>query len=373
MRILLLDQYGDLGGAQCCLLDAALGFRARGWQLHAAVPEGPLLDSLRPLCASARPIACGPFHSIRKTAGDAMRMAHQICGQAVVIRRVIRETAIDLVYVNGPRLMPAAAAAYGHCAVVFHAHSIVTEGFAASLVRAGIRGARATVLASSRFVADCWPGVTHIVLNGVRSCERIRRRGPMTVAVLGRIAPEKGQLEFVRAVRRLAAVRDCRFVIAGTALFAGNAYEDRVRAEAHEAGIEFTGWVENVPEFLAGVDILVVPSDGRDATPRVIPEAFSAGTAVIAFAVGGIPELIRDGVDGILIRERSPEALASAIRAAIDSPEHLAAIAERARLRWREAFTVERYQEDVSRIIHAAAQRRHQRNPLASTGAIAEA
>jgi glycosyltransferase involved in cell wall biosynthesis len=374
MRILLLDQYGELGGAQRCLVDIAEGFRMRGWELHAAAPEGDLLNRLQPLCASMRPIACGPFHSMRKDARDALRMAGQLKQQAATISGVVQARGIDVLYVNGPRLMPAIVLARQGIPVVFHAHSVVAQRPAAAMLRTSLRISKAAVIAASHFVARSLSGIAPAVIhNGVNDCARPRKDRQVTVAVLGRIAPEKGQLEFVRAVRMLSGSLECRFVIAGAPLFSGDSYARLVHEEARSTAVQFTGWVDDVPEFLAGVDLLVVPSDGLDATPRVIPEAFSAGTVVAAFAAGGIPELIRNGVDGFLIQERTAEALADGILDAMHKPERFREIRDAARRRWRQSFSVPTFQSAVTDVVQAAAQRRHQRNPLASTGAIVEA
>jgi glycosyltransferase involved in cell wall biosynthesis len=164
----------------------------------------------------------------------------------------------------------------------------------------------------------------------------------------------------------------CRLVIAGAPLFGDDTYFERVRAEAAGSAVEFIGWVEDTSRFLAEVDLVVVPSSGLDATPRVISEAFSAGVPVLAFATGGIPEMISHGKDGFLIHQHSAEALASAIDEAVSCPERLSEIAARGRIRWRETSTVERFQCEVCETVQEVAQRRHQRNPLTTSGAIAE-
>jgi glycosyltransferase involved in cell wall biosynthesis len=162
-------------------------------------------------------------------------------------------------------------------------------------------------------------------------------------------------------------------VVAGSALFSGSAYYDRVRAEARECDIEFPGWIDDVPAFLAGVDLLVVPSRGAEATTRVIAEAFSAGTPVLALASGGIPEVVAESEDALVAHDGSPEGLAAAMRAAMRHPQQLSDLAERARDKWRERFSVQRFQADVASAVEEAARRNLHRKPLASTGAIAEA
>src|SRR5882724_9503645 len=108
MRILLIDQFGEPGGAQLCLMEAALGFAARGWELHAALPAGPMVDRVTPFCKSITPLACGPFNPVRKSVWDAVRFGFQLPQLAAAIGRVTEREKIDVLYVNGPRMVPAA-------------------------------------------------------------------------------------------------------------------------------------------------------------------------------------------------------------------------------------------------------------------------
>jgi glycosyltransferase involved in cell wall biosynthesis len=121
------------------------------------------------------------------------------------------------------------------------------------------------------------------------------------------------------------------------------------------------------------VDLLVVPSDESDNIPRVILEAFAAQVPVIAFPSGGIPELVEHGVTGLLVRERTPQALARGICGAIEAPELLTAIATEARRRWERQYALERYQSEVCDIVEEVVRLHHQRTPSLSAGNKAEA
>ena len=70
---------------------------------------------------------------------------------------------------------------------------------------------------------------------------------------------------------------------------------------------------------LADLDLLVVPSISAEATTRVILEAFSAGVPVVAYSIGGIPEIIRESRNGFLVPECEPRALARKIQEVTDS------------------------------------------------------
>lgn len=382
IRLLMVDQYGEIGGGQRCFLEAAEGFRARRWELHAAVPSrGPLTDELQRRGVRVHPLACGPFTATRKSPFDAARLAGQLPRQVAQLRRILAEHAIDAIYVNGAQVMPAAALTRGALPVLFHVHWVVTQRIAAKLAHWAIRQSRARIIATSEFVAR---SVRHIVpverirviYNGVRSAERMPRPAepPRHVAILGRIAPEKGQLEFVRAARVvLSKAPWLQFTVRGAPMFSESGYLERVRQEAKGSPIEFPGWVDDVPAWLSNVDLLVVASHESDNIPRVIMEAFAAEVPVIAFASGGIPELIEDGVTGMLVKERTHLALANAIWHAVESPEQLVAMTREARRRFERQYSLERFQSEVCDAVEEAVRPSHQRIPSLSAGNKAEA
>jgi glycosyltransferase involved in cell wall biosynthesis len=109
-----------------------------------------------------------------------------------------------------------------------------------------------------------------------------------------------------------------------------------------------------VEGVLATLDLLVVPSAASDATPRVILEAFAAGVPVVAFASGGVPEIVEHGVNGFLVEEHSPKALALAIRDLLREPHRLCEAAEKARAKARGEFSLERYRAQMIETIEAA-------------------
>src|SRR5262249_1022915 len=118
----------------------------------------------------------------------------------------------------------------------------------------------------------------------------------------------------------------------------------------------FAGWCDHPAEALAQLDLLVVPSTGAESSTRVILEAFAAGVPVLASATGGIPEIVCDGVNGLLTPPRDIERLAEGMSAALTAPpERLASLARAARSDWRERYTVERYRETLLAIIEKAA------------------
>jgi glycosyltransferase involved in cell wall biosynthesis len=271
----------------------------------------------------------------------------------------------DLIYVNGPRLLPAAALAVRDGPpVLFHSHSLL-GGYVRRLAGRSLAMVRAAIVASCKFVAaPLLPyangRAVQVVYNGVRQmplARRIATGAEFHIGTIGRISPEKGQADFLRAARILYdAMPQCRFVICGAPLFSDPAalrYSTELKALAKDLPVDFPGWQENVEEVLGNLDLLVVPSAAVDATPRVIMEAFAAGVPVVAFASGGIPEIVEHQVTGFLVHERSDQALARAMREGLRDPQRLREVADAACARARKEFSLERYREQMIETMEA--------------------
>jgi glycosyltransferase involved in cell wall biosynthesis len=306
MKLLFLDQFSELGGAQQCLLDLLPAMQhsvvqqAVAQQVIVAMPgDGPMFARVRALGFETARIRCGPYASRSKTAGDMARFVFETPRLARQIRELARGA--DIVYINGPRLLPAAALSGIRQPVVFHSHSYLPPGPLRKVCGLALRRLRAHVIGACRYVAEPWrpyaSGIS-VVYNGVAGPEhpRAKRNGPRTIGCIGRIAPEKGQREFVEAARIIhGRMPEARFAIYGETMFASRDYEREVRAAAAGLPIEFAGWAANVYDALARIDVLLVPSADHEATTRVILEAFAAGVPVIAFPSGGIPEVLAAG------------------------------------------------------------------------------
>lgn len=354
MRVLFLDQFSELGGAQRVLLDTVCAARERGWSVRVALPgNGPLVDQLRSSGFPIVPIACGPYRSGSKSLGDLLRFSSDLRQQRRVIGALASET--DLIYVNGPRLLPAAAlVSRGRIPILFHAHSHV-HGLARRMACGSIRRSRATVIACSQSVLDVFREGSRagaVMPNGIAEIPFRERHGISRIGIIGRIHPDKGQLEFVRAASLLhSEFPGLQFIICGAPQFSDSAYLRSVKELAQGLPVEFLGWRDDIGAVLSELDLLVVPSK-QEGMGRVIVEAFSAGVPVLASAVGGIPEIIEDGVNGYLMRERSPDAMAQRITQIVGSdPAPLRRLAANARRDWERSYNLTLYQQRVTQVM----------------------
>jgi glycosyltransferase involved in cell wall biosynthesis len=161
------------------------------------------------------------------------------------------------------------------------------------------------------------------------------------VAMLSALRPEKAHDVAVAAVLELAGrFPGLRLLVVGDG--AGRPEVDRLAAEAGDA-VTVTGYRDDVMEVLDAVDVLLHPSR-VDAFPTAILEAMAASVPVVATAVGGIPEMVRDSETGVLV-EPPPESrrVAHALAALLADPELRRRLGAGGRSRFTAEFSLDRW------------------------------
>lgn len=354
MKILIVDQFSEPGGAQLCLRDLAPEIVRRGWDATFLAPGGGAIRDSLLECGIRSEYLAGfvSYSNGRKTLRDAVRYGLDIPRAIFNARRVLGEKSPDLVYINGPRVLPAGL--LFRCPVVFHAHNRLVKNYARAIAAACVRVRHIEVIAASQFAAQALDGLVpaermRVLYSGVTDMGFIAPiPGKFRIGIIGRIAPEKGHLELMRAAKLLLALgHKIEISIYGTSMFSSAGYEAHVRKEAVGISVRFAGWTQNVAAALHEIDILAVPSASLEAAGRVIMEAFSAGTPVVAYPSGGIPELICQGRTGLLAEQPTPVSLAQNIGRLLADPSLAFRLAGAARKEWESRFQLARYQREV--------------------------
>jgi glycosyltransferase involved in cell wall biosynthesis len=208
-----------------------------------------------------------------------------------------------------------------------------------------------------------WHSRVRVLRNGIDIQEeppptlRIRPEGEAwRIGMLGNLRPVKDPESFLRAAAALSLRRsDVEFRLAGDGPL--RPALERLCDELRIAGlVRFVGAIDNPSRFLQELDVFVLPSRAEGLSNAVL-EAMAAGRPVVATDVGGNPELIRDGVTGVLAPPGDPAALAAAVDALLDSPPTRQRLGAAARQRVEKQFTnqamaerfAEFYQELVGR------------------------
>ena len=156
--------------------------------------------------------------------------------------------------------------------------------------------------------------------------ERIRREFsiPDKTPLIGMVSvlrSWKGHRYFIEAASKVIKVMpDIRFMIVGDGPMKDfvEGTIDRFSLRSH---VIMSGFRSDIPDILAAMDIFVLPSTGSEGVPQAILQAQSLGRPVIGTRVGGIPEVIEDGVTGVLIPPKDPDALAHSILSLIQDKE----------------------------------------------------
>lgn len=174
----------------------------------------------------------------------------------------------------------------------------------------------------------------HVVLNGidftrVKLSDNFDRKQvrqefvadeTLLLLIAARLHPEKGYEYLFEAVTKLKARCNgkIKLLVAGKGELL-NHYQAMVRDLGCEDVVTFLGFRKDLPDLMAAVDLFVLPSVA-EAFGLVLAEALYLGTPVVASRVGGIPEIVDEGIDGMLAPPANAEALADTITDLLESP-----------------------------------------------------
>ncbi|MFZ5892886.1 MAG: glycosyltransferase [Myxococcota bacterium] len=143
--------------------------------------------------------------------------------------------------------------------------------------------------------------------------------GMPLIGVVGRLHPAKGHTDLLAAMAQLK-----KEGIAPKCLIIGSGeiraqLEEEMRALGLEDHVVFTGQRKDVPRILAALDVLAMPSRW-EGLPIALLEAMSMSLPIVATRVSGIPDVIQDGENGLLVHPAQPTELAGALRRVLTDP-----------------------------------------------------
>lgn len=176
-------------------------------------------------------------------------------------------------------------------------------------------------------------------------------REKVKILFLGRVGARKGVPELLGALAAPELKDHCGW----HAVIAGDGDVEFYKNEANEKGlsgkVSFPGWVgvAEVEELLTSSDILVLPSHAENQ-PLSMLEGMGAGLAVIATPVGAVPEVIRDGVNGLLVPVGDADALAKALARVVGSQELRLKLGQQARLDFEKTYDISKYRDKLETI-----------------------
>ena len=233
-----------------------------------------------------------------------------------------------------------------------------------SPVEATLRAARWLVAPSEatlRWYRAAIPGIearSSVVLNALPfplEAPSPPANGPPAMVCAGRLQHQKG---FDLAIRAVARLRRChpalRLVIAGDG--PARSVLERLATELGVAdAVEFRGWVApgEIPRLLRSASVVVMPSRDHELFGLVALQAAQMARPIVASSLGGLREVVMDGVTGVLVPPDDDGALADAVGAVLANSRHAATLGAAARRRAEEVFVWDRF-VDSHETIYAA-------------------
>lgn len=347
--ILFLDHASALGGAEQSLLLLLRYLDRQRFRPLLACNPGPLADAARGLGVPTLPV------TMPKLRGNPAALRELTRG-SLALAQYIRRERVALIHSNVMRASFYAllAARLTGRPLIWHVRDIHAPGqpggtwYPRLMCRLSNR-----VITISRAVAAALPCCTsaRIIYNGVdlsafdphldgaavRAELGIVHAIPL-VGILGRVQPWKGQADFLRAAALVAQTHPAaHFIVIGDTIFATERdYLQELRELAHDLGITdrvtFTGYRHDIPRLLAALDLLVHCSQA-EPFGRVLIEAMAMARPIVAYADGGVPEIVLDGETGRLVPPGDTTALAHAIVDLLDHPEQADAMGQAGRSR----------------------------------------
>jgi glycosyltransferase involved in cell wall biosynthesis len=341
--VLHTESSSGYGGQEIRTLVEVRWLLGHGWgALIACQPDSPLFAEAKALAIPVEPLR--------------MRSAVDV-GALLRLRRLIRDRGISLVHTHSSVdswVAGVAAKSLGRpvvrtrhvsipirrrrALVYWLADRIITSGESVRsiVIAAGIAPERVVTISAGVDGDRFHPGVSG------RSVRRELGLGEVpVVGLVANVRGSKGHNVFLEAAGAVLASRpDARFLIVGDGI-GFDEVSRRVRQMGLDTSVRLTGFRRDVPEVMAALDVLVLPSIRSEAIPQVIPQALAVGTPVVASTVGGSPELIRDGENGRLVPPGDSRALADAILALLRDPERARAMARAGQAMVRERYTID--------------------------------
>lgn len=335
ITVLLLNAFASegMGGGEVQTLHLIRGLLRRGAAVHLMCPPGELADSARESGAAVSQHSFGAASLVTDVGAvrDVCRAAGAriVHGTGYLTNMLARRARVagKVVVVNTVHVVPGAA--------LHESGSRLELAARTALDRLTLRRCDALV-AVSEAVAEGLraarlvpPSGVRVIPNGIDVDALVaasREEAPLgippgegpLVGFLGRLERVKGPDVFVEVCRVLASRRqDLRFAIAGSGSLAGET-ERGLRAACGDRAA-FLGHVSNAAAFLSCLDALVVPSRSESFS-LVALEAMAIGTPIVATAVGGLADLLRESGAGILAPPEDPPAVADAVERLLADP-----------------------------------------------------
>ena len=412
-RILFVDQSGELGGGELALLPVAVHYRERSAVV--LLQDGPFRTRLEAAGVKVHLLADARVSGVRKTGAlmGILRAGWPVFRQVRALAELARD--YDLIYLNTQKafVLGTLARIFVRKPVVWFLHDILSRDHFGRLQLRIVRTLAPfsdVTIVNSEAVADSLRTLTgrpdaplELAYNGIDptpfdltvNTQRRALRAAIGVptdawciGLFSRLAHWEGQHVLLEAVSQLllgehgalerrafggagdrgnrsterpARLPEIHVVFVGAALFGEDDYAARLRDVVARHGLQprvhFVGFQDDIPAWMAAMDVIVHTSVAPEPFGRVVVEGMLAGKPVIAARAGGVTEIIEDHVTGLLTPPGDAPALSRALALLRRDPESAREFAQRGREVARRRFSETAYLEVVDTAIERALER----------------
>lgn len=294
----------------------------------------------------------------RETLGQVRSNLRSFRASVAPVRRLARELRrhdVDIVHTNSLKthVLGGLAARMTGKPLVWDVRDILDPGPACRLLLRIARLTRPHIVAMSAAVAEFLKSAhcDTTVVHGGRSPEHFVKAEPSSrlraelglaegdevITVIARLTPWKGHMVLLDAFRAVHAERpQARLLVVGSPTFWEETYLHELQERAEELGcaeaVRWLGFRSDIPELLALSDMMVLPSF-KEPFGIVVVEAMIAAKPVVACDSGGPPEIVEDGVTGLIVPTAKVGPLADAMLELLGDPERARQMGEAGRQR----------------------------------------
>jgi glycosyltransferase involved in cell wall biosynthesis len=368
MRIVCVHQGYELYGSDRAFIDSVAALRDAWPQadIEVVLPhDGPICGPLR---ADATRIVIEPLFILRRRGLAKLIATAPFRVVPALWRAARRMRAADLVYVNTVVVLDyLLAARFFSAKMLVHVHEI-PDGAKLQAFRRLLTWTRAEIIFNSKATRAAYrlpDGYRqHVVYNGIAplpSTETPYYDGmrPLRMLMLGRISRIKGQDLLIEGLAKLPKeiARRLEVRIVGDSFQNDAAREaalhSAVRAAGLEAVVRFEPFQDDPAPLYRWADIIAVPSRLPESLGRVAIEAMAYGRPPLVARLGGLPEVVDDGVTGWVVPPNDAQALARTIAAIVTMPDVWRAYGSAARARFESIFAAPAIARQFQAIVRA--------------------
>ncbi len=381
--ILYLDHTAELGGGELALIGLIKNLdRSKFEPIIVLCTEGPLVEKFQSI--GIEPVVLPISSDVSGTRKDAitggslakLKVVWATVRYAGKLSKFIRQNRVDILHANSLKadIIGGIAGRMAGVKVIWHIRDRIEDDYLPS-----------KVVLLFRWLADHLPHF--IIANSHATLETLHLQhrpaqaiysgidlpeifdtpadlNQPVIGLVGRITPWKGQHIFIDAAAKvIQTFPDAKFQIIGAPLFGEEDYLEQIKIQAEKlnisSSIEFLGFRKDAQALLSKMSIVVHASTTGEPFGQVVAQGMAAGKPVIGTNGGGVPELIVDGITGVLVPMGDSAAMAQAICSLLTDPVRCKSMGEAGRKRAAEKFTAETTTREVENVYNELTQSKY--------------